>query len=121
MPPSVFLTLARIVDRTGKDLPANKPPIDHNRHLPVATSFLPKFERVQAGIQGSYSVERNDADFSVKERSFGLQSSLLAAARGQTTACFGFDFACLVYRKGCGEIGEVSMIAMAVLRQFRGQ
>jgi hypothetical protein len=89
-----------MVDRTGKDLPANQPPIDHNRHLPVATSLLPKFEWVQAGTLGSYSVERNDVDVSVKERFFGAQSSLPEAARSRTTACFGFDFARLAYRKG---------------------
>ena len=100
------LTRARRVDRPGKDLPANQPPIDHNRHLPVATSFLPRFEWVQAGISGSYSVERNDVDVSVKERFFGPQSSLLEAARSRTTACFSFDFARLAYRKGCGEICE---------------
>jgi hypothetical protein len=70
------------------------------RHVPVATSLLPKLEWVQAGTFGSYSVERNDVDVSVKERFFGAQSSLAEAARSRTTACFGFDFARLAYRKG---------------------
>jgi hypothetical protein len=107
LPPSIFLTRARMVDRSGKDLPANQPPIDHNRHSPAATSFLPSLEWVQAGISGSYSVKRNDVDVRVKERFFGPQSSLLEAARSRTTACFSFDFARLAYRKGCGEICEV--------------
>jgi hypothetical protein len=41
-------------------------------------------------ISGSYSVERNDVDMRVKERSFGLPSSLPEAARSRNDSVLRF-------------------------------
>jgi len=69
---------------------------------------LPKYERVQARISDSYSVEREDTSMSPDERGFGLQSSLTpAATAAERQRASHFDFACLAQSQGCGEICEV--------------
>lgn len=83
---------------------------------------LPKYERVQARISDSYSVERNDVDISMKERAFGLQSSLTpAATAAERQRASGFDFACLAQRQGCGEICEVMPDAWRDFYEKRGR
>lgn len=69
---------------------------------------LPKYKPVQAQISDAYSVERNEVDIGMRQRAFGLQSSLTpAATAAERKRALNFDFACLAERRGCGEICEV--------------
>jgi hypothetical protein len=79
---------------------------------------LPKYERVQARISDSYSVERNGASGT----GFGLQSSLTpAATEVERSRASHFAFACLAQRQGCGEICEVMPDAWLDFYEKRGR
>jgi hypothetical protein len=79
---------------------------------------LPKYERVQARISDSYSVERNGTS----ETGFGLQSTLTpAATEPERWRASHFAFACLAQRQGCGEICEVMPDAWRDFYEKRGR
>lgn len=69
---------------------------------------LPKYERVQARISDSYSVEGIVSDMPTNGRGFGLRSSLTPLATPtERQRASRLDFACLAQTQGCGEICDV--------------
>jgi hypothetical protein len=79
---------------------------------------LPKYERVQARISDSYSIERSGTS----ETGFGLQSSLTpAATETERWRASHFVLACLDQRQSCGEICEVMPDAWRDFYEKRGR